>query len=81
MADVALSMRAVASAFIKANGSLQSLASKQELLSILLENEQTRLAVWLYPLDHEKRHFYGHNASKDPLDASHLSSPVSRCSF
>jgi phosphatidylinositol 4-kinase len=35
--------------------SRKSLQSKQDLLSILLASEQTRLIVWLYPLDSDKR--------------------------
>lgn len=29
---------------------------KQDLLLLLVENEQTRLATWLYPLDHSRKH-------------------------
>jgi phosphatidylinositol 4-kinase A len=36
-------------------GSRKSLQAKQDLLSILLASEQTRLIVWLYPLDSDKR--------------------------
>jgi len=70
MADVENALRAVSSLFTKPSGSLQSLAPKQDLLHILLENEQTRLVVWLYPLDHERRHVFSTgNSSKAPTDA------------
>lgn len=69
MADVDTALRAVLSVFSRPNGSLQSLASKQELLSLLLENEQMRLVVWLYPLDHGRRHFFSSGSGSMPSDA------------
>lgn len=58
LADVERSLRAVSPLFAKTIGNLQSLALKQDLLLLLLEDEQTRLVVWLYPLDHDKRHVF-----------------------
>ncbi|KAL9127379.1 MAG: hypothetical protein Q9217_003735 [Psora testacea] len=70
MADVDSSLRSVASFFAQPVGTLQSLSTKQELLSILLENEQMRLLVWLYPLDQERRHIFSSvNSGKKPSDA------------
>jgi phosphatidylinositol 4-kinase len=37
-------------------GQSKSLILKQDLLLLLLENEQYRLATWLYPLEHSRRH-------------------------
>ncbi|KAF2201848.1 phosphatidylinositol 4-kinase-like protein STT4 [Delitschia confertaspora ATCC 74209] len=37
---------------------LKSLKGKQDLLSLLLANEQTRLMVWLFPLDYERKHHF-----------------------
>jgi len=52
-------------------GSRKSLQSKQDLLSILLANEQTRLIVWLYPLDSDKRSsLHAVNYPKLPTDVS-----------
>ena len=34
------------------------LKAKQELLSILIANEQSRLLVWLFPLDHAKKNHF-----------------------
>lgn len=56
MADVDAALGAVSYVGFKAEGGLQSLTAKQELLHTLLENEQMRLLVWLYPLDHRARH-------------------------
>lgn len=47
--------------------------SKQDLLLHLLENEEMRLVVWLYPLDHERKHFFssGHS-SRLPIEVRYL---------
>ena len=37
---------------------------RQDLLQHLLDNEQTRLVVWLFPLDHQKRHFFASGQSR-----------------
>ncbi|KAL8928661.1 MAG: hypothetical protein Q9172_000799 [Xanthocarpia lactea] len=58
IADVESALRAVAGIGVKGTGPLLPLSRKQELLLLLLENEQMRLVVWLYPLDHEKRHIF-----------------------
>ncbi|KAF2280911.1 phosphatidylinositol 4-kinase-like protein STT4 [Westerdykella ornata] len=46
-----------------------ALTSKQELLDLLLTEEQSRLRVWLFPLDHEKKHHFG-SGYKGPVDAT-----------
>lgn len=56
MADVDAALLAVSYIGSKAEGDFQPLTAKQELLHTLLENEQMRLLVWLYPLDHGARH-------------------------
>lgn len=70
MADVDAALRAVSSIFSRPNGKLPTLAQKQELLSLLLENEQMRLVVWLYPLDHGSRHFFSFDSGSIPSDAT-----------
>lgn len=71
IADVEAALRAVSSLFAKNVGNLCSLATKQDLLNLLLEDEQTRLIVWLYPLDHERRHvFMSSHSGKVPSDVS-----------
>jgi len=70
LADIENALRVVSSLFAKTVGGLQSLTSKQDLLQILLEDEQSRLVVWLYPLDHETRHIFSMGDSrKTPTDA------------
>ncbi|KAL8731760.1 MAG: hypothetical protein Q9166_003207 [cf. Caloplaca sp. 2 TL-2023] len=63
IADVESALRSVAGIAAKGIGPLLPLSAKQQLLELLLENEQMRLVVWLYPLDHEKRHLFstGHS--------------------
>jgi phosphatidylinositol 4-kinase len=56
MSDILKALRLVEKIGDKATVSKRSLRSKQELLILLLENEQERLSVWLYPMDHQKRH-------------------------
>ncbi|KAL8699689.1 MAG: hypothetical protein Q9224_001300 [Gallowayella concinna] len=56
--DVESALRAVTGIGSKGLGPLLPLSPKQELLHLLLENEQMRLVVWLYPLDHETRHIF-----------------------
>lgn len=75
MADVEVALRAVSSLFAKTLVTLQSLATKQELLLLLLEDEQMRLIVWLYPLDHERRHIFSSaQSSRVPSDVGIVSS-------
>ncbi|KAK2789085.1 phosphatidylinositol-4- kinase [Emmonsiellopsis sp. PD_33] len=47
-----------------ASGSRKSLQAKQELVRILVENERFRLRVWLFPLEHEKKHYLSPGAGK-----------------
>ena len=70
MADVDLALRAGAQVGSRSENNLQTLETKQELLHMLLENEQMRLVVWLYPLDHERRHVFPTHQSKTLQDVS-----------
>ncbi|KAL8836371.1 MAG: hypothetical protein Q9170_002944 [Blastenia crenularia] len=71
LADVESAIKSVASIGAKGMGLLLSLSPKQELLHLLLENEQMRLVVWLYPLDHERRHIFSIGHAGKPSE-SHL---------
>ena len=69
MTDVSAAMQSTASLYSDANGSMPPLGPKQALLRALLDNEQMNLHVWLFPLDHEKRHFLPLSPSnKGPSD-------------
>lgn len=78
LADVEAALRAVSVLFAKTSGKLQSLAVKHDLLQLLLDDEQTRLIVWLYPLDHERRRIFSssHNG-RTPSDVSQVHSRLS----
>jgi phosphatidylinositol 4-kinase len=41
--------------------------AKQDLLSMLIANEQSRLLVWLFPLDHAKKHHFTLSSSRAGL--------------
>ncbi|KAH8726282.1 hypothetical protein GQ44DRAFT_826007 [Phaeosphaeriaceae sp. PMI808] len=43
------------------------LKAKQDLLSVLIANEQSRLLVWLFPLDHTKKHHFALSNSRAGL--------------
>lgn len=66
LADVQAFLQQIAQVGAKTEGSLKSLQGKQELLSLLIASEQTRLMVWLFPLDSEKKHHlsFGHHSHK-----------------
>jgi phosphatidylinositol 4-kinase len=55
LSDVALALDQVKHIGRESVKSRKSLAPKYELLVLLLSNEQTRLNVWLEPLDQDKR--------------------------
>lgn len=67
MADVATALMNIKPIGLKSVGPLTSLLQKEELLTVLLENEQTRLAVWLNPLGVGPNIVY-----KDPPDVRFL---------
>lgn len=53
MQDVMTALRATASIGTNTAGALQSLQAKQELLTLLIGNECSRLSVWITPLAQE----------------------------
>ena len=68
MADVNIALRVGAQVGSKSEGNMQGLGLKEELLHVLLENEQMRLVVWLFPLDHEKRHVFPSHSGRTMQD-------------
>ena len=70
MADVKLALHANAQVASSHNKNLQALGVREELLHILLESEQMRLVVWLYPLDHERRHIFSSHSGRAWPDVS-----------
>lgn len=65
MADVITALQSSTQVGRKTEINLQNLEVREELLRILLENEQMRLVVWLYPLDHERRHIFSSQSGKN----------------
>jgi phosphatidylinositol 4-kinase A len=57
LSDVVLALRSVTPIGAAGSGPYKSLQAKQDLLQILLENERSRLRVWLFPLEQERKHF------------------------
>lgn len=72
IADVESALKTVGSIGVKAMGPLQPLTQRQDLLHLLLENEQMRLVVWLYPLDHERRHIFSTGHAGKPAESQLL---------
>ena len=56
------------------------LKAKQDLLSLLIANEQTRLMVWLFPLDNKKHRFSSASQSNTLADVSTSYFCVTQCS-
>ncbi|TID27681.1 phosphatidylinositol 4-kinase-like protein STT4 [Venturia nashicola] len=69
--DIRLALEKVQNVGLETVGSRKSLQPKVDLLQLLLGKEHIRLTVWLFPLDHEKKHRFtsGHNA-KPPTEAA-----------
>jgi phosphatidylinositol 4-kinase len=54
--EVTATLRSVAGIAATTQGSYKSLQPKQDLLQVLVENERSRLRVWLFPLEPERKH-------------------------
>jgi len=66
LADVQAQLEAVGKVSTAADiGS--KLKAKQDLLSLLIANEQTRLMVWLFPLDYGKKHHFTSGSHRNTL--------------
>lgn len=69
MADVHRALQSIQPFCNQDNDFMHSLTRKRQLLLLLLEDEQARLDVWLYPLEHERKHpFSSAGAEKGPSD-------------
>ena len=73
--DVEALLHAAASIGSSTTRTLQSLKSKQELLIRLLESEHTRLQVWLFPSDHEKRRLFSYRPGRTLPGVSNTAQP------
>ncbi|KAJ5193019.1 hypothetical protein N7449_009161 [Penicillium cf. viridicatum] len=66
LSEVTAALRGVAGIAANAQGSYKSLQAKEDLLQILVENERSRLRVWLFPLDPERKHHIPSIGGKNP---------------
>lgn len=59
--------------------SRRSLKSKHDLVRILIASERSRLKVWLFPLEQERRHYISSGSSHAPNpDVCHVHSLPSK---
>ncbi len=73
LADVEVALQNTSYIGAISTASMKSIQLKQELLMLLIDNEQTRLMVWLFPLDHsERRYFASSHSAKGPSDVGGL---------
>ncbi|KAL4761682.1 1-phosphatidylinositol 4-kinase STT4 [Aspergillus foveolatus] len=56
LSDVVTALTKVSDVGCNTRWPYTSLQAKQDLLQVLLENERTRLRVWLYPLEPDRKH-------------------------
>lgn len=72
LSDVAYTLTTVSGiASQTQRGCYRSLLAKQELLHVFVENERSRLKVWLSPLEPERKHYMSPiSGSKSSLDVS-----------
>ncbi|PYH81401.1 hypothetical protein BO82DRAFT_310830 [Aspergillus uvarum CBS 121591] len=54
--DVISALGGISAISRQTQGACRSLQSKQDLLHVFIENERSRLRVWLYPLDSDRKH-------------------------
>ncbi|KAG6002139.1 hypothetical protein E4U21_003436 [Claviceps maximensis] len=68
LADVLATMKTVSSIGATTAGSIKSLQAKEQLLQLLLENEQSRLAVWISPMGQQGLQLSAQNTSKTSIE-------------
>ncbi|CAG8926308.1 unnamed protein product [Penicillium salamii] len=56
LAEVTTVLRSVTGIAAQSQGPYKSLQPKQDLLHVLIDNERSRLRVWLFPLEPERKH-------------------------
>ena len=71
--DVLAGIKSISYIAAHSVGSVKALQQKEQLLQILLESEQARLTVWVYPTD-EGKHHQSHIMSKEGKAQTEVSS-------
>lgn len=73
MTDVQLQLEALGKTASVVDSASKQVKAKQDLLSLLIASEQTRLSVWLHPLENNKKHFFTSGHAKGGLpDVSNI---------
>lgn len=67
-ADTLSMLRSVTDIGSQSQGSYKSLQAKEDLLQILIEHERSRLRVWLFPLEPERKHHMPSIGGKNPSE-------------
>jgi phosphatidylinositol 4-kinase len=70
LSDVQTHLEALSKMAVVADSASRQVKAKQDLLSLLISNEQSRLTVWLFPLDSGKKHHFGGGARNGLPDAA-----------
>ena len=70
ISDVIATLKATESIGSQAVGNIRSLASKETLLHLLLESEQSRLHVWVNPVNESKSQHGFHHTHKNMMEAA-----------
>jgi phosphatidylinositol 4-kinase A len=74
LSDVVAALKHVEFIGAHSVGNIKSLKAKEQLLELLLENEQARLSVWVYPLGGSQRNsIVGHTMAKPALEVPSIS--------
>lgn len=72
LSDVSVALRNVAMTEQKPTPLLKSLQAKESLLQTLIESEQWRLTVWLYPLQDPREMYGSGHPTKPPTEVSYF---------
>jgi hypothetical protein len=67
LTDVQLNLEALGKMASAIDSASKQVKAKQDLLSLLIASEQTRLTVWLYPLENGKKHHFTSGHAKGGL--------------
>jgi phosphatidylinositol 4-kinase len=76
LSDVQSYLEALGRVATVADSASRQVKAKQDLLSVLISNEQTRLMVWLFPLDNGKKHHFTSGANRNGLPDAAISAHV-----
>ncbi|KAF9692335.1 hypothetical protein EKO04_009440 [Ascochyta lentis] len=76
LSDVQLHLEALAKLATVVDSASKQVKAKQDLLSVLISNEQTRLTVWLFPLDNGKKHHFGSGGARNGLPDAAISAHI-----